>query len=224
YRGDDDAKFRADLRRMNDWIESGDLDDSRSAILRNMVVPAFIIVGFESERPGTTFHTAVKSLVALRHVDPPTPWGTGPEHESLADEVLDQLEAATLITPEEAKYLRGSLTRDEAARAKLSPDPAVRAARIIDVFLKREEAFKIAIRNAVTAQSTRKQSSPKLMKELAAALIVRGLDLSPREAEQKRKYLIKAIPSAAERRATSGIEWQATGKPHDQLVLEALDE
>jgi hypothetical protein len=224
YRGDDDAKFRADLRRMNDWIDSGELDESKSAILRNVIVPAFIIVGFESERPGTTFHTAVKSLVALRHVDPPAPWGAGPEHESLADEVLDQLEAATLITPEEAKYLRGSLTREEAARAKLSPDPAVRAARIIDVFLKRDDAFKIAIRNAVTAQSTRKQSSPKLMKELAAALIVRGLDLSPREADQKRKYVIKSIPSVAERRGAAGIDWEATGKSHEQLMLDALDE
>jgi len=224
YRGDDDAKFRADLRRMTEWIESDGLDDSRSAVLRNVVVPAFIIVGFESERPGTTFHTAVKSLVALRHVDPPTPWGTGPEHESLADEVVDQLEVATLITSDEAKYLRGSLTREEAAKVNLSPDPAIRAARIIDVFLKRDDAFKIAIRNAVTAQSTRKQSSPKLMKELAAVLINRGLDHSPREAEQKRKYLIKSIPAAAERRGYGGAEWQATGRPHDQLMRESLEE
>jgi hypothetical protein len=225
YRGEDDPKFRADLRRMSDWIETdAGLDDSREAILRNVVVPAFIIVGFESERPSTTFHTAVKSLVALRHVDPPTPWGTGPEHESLADEVVDQLESATLITPEEAKYLRGALTRDEAAKANLSPDPAIRAARIIDVFLKRDDAFKIAIRSAVTAQSTRKQSSPKLMKELAAALILRGLDLSPREAEQKRKYVIKSIPSAVERRGKGNTDWQATGKSHEQLMLDALDE
>jgi hypothetical protein len=224
YRGEDDAKFRADLRRMTEWIESDGLDDSRSAVLRNVVIPAFIIVGFESERAGTTFHTAVKSLVALRHVDPPTPWGTGPEHESLADEVVDQLEAATLITPNEAKYLRGSLTRDEAAKAKLSPDPAIRAARIIDVFMKRDDAFKIAIRNAVTAQSTRKQSSPKLMKELAAVLILRSLDLSPREADQKRKYIIKSIPAIAERRGTAGVAWQATAKPHNQLMLEALEE
>jgi len=224
YRGEDDAKFRADLRRMTDWIESEGLDESRSAVLRNLVVPAFIIVGFESERPGTTFHTAVRSLVALRHVDPPTPWGTGPEHESLADEVVDQLEAATLITPDEAKYFRGSLTRDQAAKARLSPDPAIRAARIIDVFLKREDTFRIAIRNAVTAQSTRKQSSPKLMKELAAVLILRSLDLSPREADQKRKYIVKSIPAAAERRGTAGVDWQATGRPHDQLMLESLDE
>ena len=48
-------------------------------------------------------HTAVKSLVALRRVDPPTPWGHGPEHESLADEVIDQLEAAAIVTGDEAR-------------------------------------------------------------------------------------------------------------------------
>jgi hypothetical protein len=226
YRGDDDAKFRACLDRMSDWKLNGELDDSKSAILRNIVVPAFIIVGFESEseRRGTTFHTAVKSLVALRHVDPPTPWGTGPEHESLADEVLDQLEAGDLVTSDEAKYLRGSLTRDEAVKAKLSPDPAIRAARIIDVFMNRDDKFKTAIRHAVTAQSTRKQSSPKLMKELAAVLILRSLDLSPREADQKRKYIIKSIPSVAERRGTASADWQATGKSHDQLAREAFEE
>ena len=77
---------------MSDWIESDSLDDSQSAVLRNIVVPAFIIVGFESERPATTFHTAVKSLVALHRVDPPKAWEPGTQHESLADEVLDQLE------------------------------------------------------------------------------------------------------------------------------------
>ena len=224
YRGEDDAKFRADLRRMTEWIEKDGRSDSKDAVLRNLVIPAFIIVGFESERSGTTFNTAVKSLVALRHVDPPTPWGTGPEHESLADEVLDQLEIDGLITSDEVRYLRGSLTREEAKKVNLSPDPAIRATRIIDVFLSREGAFQSAFRTAVTAQSTRKQVSQKLMKELAAVLVLRGVDLSPREAEQKRKYLIKSIPAAAERRGKDAVNWKATGKPHDQLMQESLDE
>lgn len=224
YRGEDDAKFRADSRRMTDWLDNDGLTDSQAAVLRNLVVPAFIIVGYESERNGTTFHTAVKSLVALRHVDPPTPWGTGPEHESLADEVLDQFQVDGLITTDEASYLRGSLTRERSQKVNLSPDPAIRAARIFDVFLSRDDAFQNAIRTAVTAQSTRKQTSPKLMKELAAVLVLRGVDLPPREAEQKRKYLIKAIPAAAERRGKDPVDWHATGKSHEQLMLEALDE
>lgn len=224
YRGEDDAKFRADLRKMTEWVEKDIHNESQHAVLRNLIVPAFLIVGYESLRTGTTFHTAVKSLVAMRHVDPPTPWGTGPEHESLADEVLDQFEADELITADEASYLRGSLTREEAQKANLSADPSIRATRILDVFLSRNPAFQNAIRTAVTAQSTRKQSSPKLMKELAAVLILRGIELSPREAEQKRKYLIKSIPAAAERRSAKAIEWHATGKSTDQLMLESLDE
>lgn len=62
------------------------------------------------------------------------------------------------------------------------------------------------------------------MKELAAVLILRGLDLSPREAEQKRKYIIKSIPAAVERRGATGTDWQATGKSHEQLMLASLEE
>jgi hypothetical protein len=77
--------------------------------------------------------------------------------------------AANSLPPDEASYLRGSLTREEAQKVNPSPDPSIRATRIIDVFLSRDEAFQNAIRTAVTAQSTRKQSSPKLMKELIVA-------------------------------------------------------
>jgi hypothetical protein len=224
YRGEDDPKFRADIRRMTEWVEKDIHNESQQAVLRNLIVPAFLIVGYESLRTGTTFHTAVKSLVAMRHVDPPTPWGTGPEHESLADEVLDQFEVDGLITSDEASYLRGSLTRDEAQRVNLSPDPAIRATRILDVFLSRDPAFQNAIRTAVTAQSTRKRVSAPLMKELAAVLILRGVDLSPRDAEQKRKYIIKSVPACAERKGAKAVEWHATGKSNDQLMLEALDE
>ena len=60
--------------------------------LRCERMPALIIVGFRKHAGVTTgFPTAIKSLVALRHVDPPKPWGEGPENESLADEVLDEL-------------------------------------------------------------------------------------------------------------------------------------
>ena len=59
-------------------------------------MPALILVGFRPNSTGTTgFPTAVKSLVALRHVDPPKPWGEGPANEALADEVLDELFRAT---------------------------------------------------------------------------------------------------------------------------------
>jgi hypothetical protein len=36
--------------------------------------------------------------------------------------------------------------------------------------------------------------------------------------------VIKSIPSAAERRGANGVNWEATGKSHEQLMLDALNE
>jgi hypothetical protein len=115
-----DAKFRAHIRRLNDALLSGGASGDDQAVMRCERIPALIIVGFEpyagTSDFTTGFPTALKSLVALRHVDPPTPWGEGPENESLADEVLDELERRRLITPTQAAYYAGSLTTRRAGR------------------------------------------------------------------------------------------------------------
>ena len=91
-----------------------------------------ILVGFEPYHPETTgFPTAVKSIVALRHVDPPTPWGEGPENNSLANEVLDELHRRNLISDIQKAYYAGSCTKAEARTAHLSDDPVLRAAEIV---------------------------------------------------------------------------------------------
>jgi hypothetical protein len=128
--------------------------------LRCERVPALIVVGFKKHSSGnTTFPTAVKSLVALRHVDPPKPWGEGPENESLADEVLDELYREGLISATERTYFAGSCTRAEARAAHLSDDPAVRASRIVHLFTSDDVGIGDAIRIAVTSQSTRKRAA-----------------------------------------------------------------
>ena len=77
--------------------------------------PGIVLVGFRRHpKSSTGFPTAVKSLVALRHVDQPKPWGEGPENESLADEVLDELYRRDLISATERSYFAGSCTRAEA--------------------------------------------------------------------------------------------------------------
>ena len=88
---DNDAKLRAHIRKLNKIHDCG-ADESESIELRCERVPALILVGYLPHPSAPAqFPTAVKSLVALRHVDPPKPWGDGPEHESLADEVLAEL-------------------------------------------------------------------------------------------------------------------------------------
>jgi hypothetical protein len=71
----------AHIRKLNATLESGPTGEDLVA-LRCERVPALILVAFRPHVEGKTgFPTAIKSLVALRHVDPPTPWGDGPENE-----------------------------------------------------------------------------------------------------------------------------------------------
>jgi hypothetical protein len=217
---DQDAKFRAHIRRLNEAFDRGERDKQTVVALRCERIPALILVGFRPHPTGTTgFPTAVKSLVALRHVDPPKPWGEGPENESLADEVLDELFRRDLITATQRDYYAGACTRGEAEAAHLPVDPVQRAAQIMRLFSSADGGVEGAIRVAVTSQSTRKRITSKLMNELATALILRAVADDPAKIDQIRRYLRHAFGKAAHR-----SDWEATGRTTDQLVKTALEE
>jgi hypothetical protein len=217
---DNEARLRAHIRKLNETLARG-ASPSDLISLRCERVPALILVGFRPHPSGSTgFPTAVKSLVALRHVDPPKPWGEGPENESLADEVLDELYRRDLISNTERDYFAGSCTRVEAQAAHLSADPVLRAAQIVHLFTTNtDERVHEAIRVAVTSQSTRKRITPKLMRELATALILRALADDPSKVDQVRRYLRHAFGKSVQRAA-----WQNTGRTTAQLVKEAFEE
>ncbi|CAL76969.1 hypothetical protein BRADO3171 [Bradyrhizobium sp. ORS 278] len=158
-------------------------------------------------------------MVALRHVDPPKPWGEGPENESLADEVLDELHRRHLISSTERDYFAGACTKTEAAAAHLPVDPVLRAAKIVQLFTTSDERVAEAIRVAVTSQSTRKRITAKLMNELATALILRAVADEPAKVDQIRRYLRHAFGKSAHR-----ARWQATGRTSEQLIQAALTE
>ncbi len=217
---DQDRKFRAHIQRLNEAFDKGDRDRETVVALRCERIPALILVGFRPHPSGTTgFPTAVKSFVALRHVDPPKPWGEGPENESLADEVLDELHRRDLISETEREYYAGSCTKSEAEAARLPVDPALRAARIVRLFTSRDADISDAIRVAVTSQSTRKRITTKLMNDLATALILRAVADEPAKVDQLRRYLRHAFGKSAHRG-----DWTATGRSTDQLVKESLAE
>jgi hypothetical protein len=183
-------------------------------------VPGFIIIGLRRHPSATTgFPTAIKSLVAVRHVDPPKPWGEGPENESLADEVLDELHRQDLISSAQRDYYSGLCTRAEARAARLSDDPAVRATSIIRLFTSDDERITRAIRVAVTSQSTRKRVTDKLCIELATALILRANTDDPAKADQIRRYLRESFGKAAQRG-----DWESTDRTNELLAAEALKE
>jgi hypothetical protein len=217
---DGDAKLRAHIRKLNDAYDKGERDRATLVALRCERIPALILVGFRPHAEGTTgFPTAVKSLVALRHVDPPKPWGDGPENESLADEVLDELYRRDLISETQRSYYAGSCTRAEARAAHLPDDPVQRAAQIVQLFTNKDERFGEAIRVAVTSQSTRKRVTSRLMNELATALVLRAVADERAKVEQIRRYLRHAFSKSAHRES-----WRATGRSIDQLIEAALVE
>lgn len=216
---DNEARFRAHIRKLNEAFERGPNNNELIA-LRCERIPALILVGFRPHALGSTgFPTAVKSLVALRHVDPPKPWGEGPENESLADEVLDELYRRDLISSTQRDYFAGSYTRAEAKAAHLSDDPVLRAADIVQLFTSKDERVGEAIRVAVTSQSTRKRITSKLMNELATALILRAVAEDPSKVDQIRRYLRHAFGKSVHR-----ANWRNTGRTTDMLMKEALTE
>ena len=216
---DFDQKLRVRFRKLNEAFSRGPGSDETIA-LRCERVPALIIVGFRRHDGETSgFPTAVKSLVALRHVDPPKPWGEGPENESLADEVLDEMYRRRMISDAERAYLAGSCTKAQARAAHLSDDPTHRASRIVRLFAAIDTATSEAIRLAVTSQSTRKRITPKLCNELATALIVRSVTADAAKVDQIRRYMRHAYGQAVYRES-----WSSTARDVDTLAKEALRE
>lgn len=217
---DADAKMRAHIRKLNEAFDSGERDADLLEAMRCERIPALILVGFQAHDGGTTgFPTAVKSLVALRHVDPPKPWGEGPENESLADEVLDELARRDLISATQRDYYAGSVTRSEARAAHLSDDPVLRAAEIVRLFTSSDDRVHEAIRVAVTSQSTRKRMTPKLMNELATALILRAVSDERDRVDQVRRYLRHAFGKSVHRES-----WEPTRRPVAALADAAITE
>lgn len=217
---ENDARLRAHVRKLNEAYDRGERNRETVVSLRCERIPALILVGFTAHSSGNTgFPTAVKSFVALRHVDPPKPWGEGPENESLADEVLDELYRRDLISQTQRDYYAGFCTRAEARAARLPDDPVLRAADIVRLFTSTDERVHDAIRIAVTSQSTRKRMTSKLMNELATALILRAVADDRGKVDQIRRYLRHAFSKSAHRE-----NWKATGRSTDKLVEKALAE
>jgi hypothetical protein len=220
----DDRKHRAHIRKLNDVIgAAGNPDQVEAAIaakIRCEKVPALLLVGFEPHN-GTTadFAVAVKSLVALRHVDYPKPWGEATENEALADAVLDELEHRGLLTPARRDWLAGALTPAEADEAGFSRDPAIRAAAIARLATEKTPEVHDARRVAITSQSTRKNITTKLLLDVATSLVMRSVpEEDAHRRERLRRYLKEAYSVELAR------DWTATNRPADQVAAAALAE
>lgn len=220
----DERRMRNRVRKLNDTITAVGppeaVEPDAAVAARCEKIPALLIVGFEAyEETGTDFGVAVKSLVALRHVDYPKPWGVATENESLADAVVDELERRSVITKGKAEWVAGALTPEGAETAGFSADPVVRAAVIVRLFTDRDPQAREAVRVAITSQSTRKRITTKLLLEIATSLVMRSLpEEDTKRRERIRKYLRDAFSSELAK------DWQATFRDGEELSAAALAE
>lgn len=213
-----DTKIRGVIKRLNEAFDRG-ADAGQQVALRCERLPALILIGFRAHDPSASFPRAVRSFVALRHVEPPKEWGEGPANEALANEVLDEMHRRKIISSMQRGYFAGSITRAQAAAANLPDSAVVRATMIVHLFTAREGDAAEALRLAVTSQSTRKQIRPRLRNELATALIIRALVIEPRRADRLRRYLREAYGASVYR-----LSWNATNRDPAALAKEALAE
>jgi hypothetical protein len=217
----DDRAMRSIVRALNDSVAHGPTVEQAEA-LRCETVPALLLVGFEPH-PGSDagFATAVRSLVALRHVDYPKPWNEAAKMESIADAVLEALADDGLITDEEEQWLAGGLTAEEASDAGFSDDPAVRAARIVRLLTDADPSVHQTIRVAITGQTTKQRITNKFKLQVAAALIMRSVTAG--DEREKVTDIYRAFQDGFSDTLASS-SWQATYRPTQELVSSALHE
>ncbi|MXW57830.1 MAG: hypothetical protein F4124_15050 [Acidimicrobiia bacterium] len=217
----DDRALRSIIRSLNDAVSNGPTEEQAEA-LRCETIPALLLVGFEPH-PGSTatFATAVRSLVALRHVEPPKPWNEAAKMGSIADAVLEALTDQELLRPDEELWLLGALTPQEAEARGFSADPAVRAARIIRLLTDSDPSIRQTIRVAITGQTTKQRITNKFKLEVAAALILRAVKGA--DERQRVSDIYRALQTSFPDSLASE-PWSATYRSTEAIVLEALDE
>ncbi|TDO06452.1 hypothetical protein EV580_6540 [Mycobacterium sp. BK086] len=221
----EERRLRAHVRKLNEELDAAgspaEVDPDLAVMLRCETMPALLLVGYEPhDSTVADFGVAVKSLVALRHVDYPKPWGPATENEALADAVIDELERRNLITHGRAKWISGELTPEEAAEDGFSNDAAIRCSAIVRLFTERDPEIYAGIRCAITTQSTRNRITTKLLFDIATSLILRSLpEEEPRRRERTRKYLKEAFGQELTRE-----EWTASLRSHDEIIAAAEQE
>jgi hypothetical protein len=217
----DDRAMRSIVRSLNEMVTNGPTIEQAEA-LRCETIPALLLVGFEPH-PGSTatFATAVRSFVALRHVEPPKAWNEAAKMGSIADAVLEALTDQGLLRSEEELWLLGALTPEEAEAKGFSADPAVRAARIVRLLTDTDPSVHQTIRVAITGQTTKQRITNKFKLEVAAALILRAV--SGADEGQKVSDIYRALQTGFADSLASE-PWQATYRTTEEVLADAARE
>lgn len=165
--GQDDRAFRRWMADLAERADAGDSSDGLRHLANVLIVPADIVVGFEAARPNDNAAMAIRSLVGLMHVQPPTEWSPGSQLDAQGDEALNELADRKLVSTDEARYLAGLIRLDEAAALGLPHHADERAATIVRTFAANVEPVKVALRRLTGLSQIRGKRVAAVAAELA---------------------------------------------------------
>lgn len=198
YRLDSDRELDAlgrELDRIATTIDEAALTEEQRARLRNVTIPAQVIVGFSpyGDEP-LDFAGVIDAYLGLLHVEPPKKWSDAAEQDARADAVLDEFRRAGRISSDEFDYLAGLLTPTEAVASGFDPHLDSRAAKLFALLARRSNANLV---NRALRRIGMKAPTPEIRLGVATELAIRPyrLDLP---AEQVRGGPRLALPQAAE--------------------------
>lgn len=196
-----------------------DLSDDDKAALRNMTIPASIIIGWSAEDESLSFSDLIDAYLGLIHVEPPTPWSEAASQDSRADAVLDELERTGRIGSNEKRYLAGLMSPQEAEESGFDPSLDGRAAAIFYALDRRWNA------NAVNRGLRRigmKHVDRSDRLEVATELAMRPYRANV--VEMARRNPRQALPQALQRLKPDNDSWKPSLDAPEVLLARALEE
>ncbi|GLK11142.1 hypothetical protein GCM10017600_45480 [Streptosporangium carneum] len=232
------SSMESHITRLNSYADKpvDEIEPTEQAAVRCAVTEFELIIGVEPDVPGAVdLSQAIKARVAQDHLNPKTRWTTESKNTSLAEEcLLSARKADVLGSDNEAMWLGGYLTRDDASRLKIPPYGDDRAAWIIHMFTTNEKTTHDAIRAPIALVLTSDEDAPSRRRAvrvegntklpLGIEVIARELHGAPLFPEAKVTQFRKLLKEALPRNLSTRGLWKRTKRTPEALFEAAFKE
>jgi hypothetical protein len=221
----DPRRSRSSVKEVSDIVHrrQDEISSEDAAKAHSLMVPARIIVAYEPD-PGSEVDLldVVDELVALVHLDRPTPWSPPSEANKRSDIVLGELVEEGVLSRRQAEYFAGMVDRTRAHQVGLATRSDERAAEILHFFASDTQtavgkAISRGIRGLTRAAKVTKEDKSKIF----TPLILRGHHWA---SANLRKSAESTLPRAYIMPAFWDRPWSITNRTPEELRDAALRE